>query len=324
MIQKKLRLPLSILFVTLALYSCVLIPFLEYLINDIVLRDMIWIDLLDLLSRHFEIIGSILLLEFLIFILYRYSLRDGKPLFLIAVGALVFKYITTIVTYSIAFGSLDLTGGLTPYLVSFLLELVIAAAVVFFAAQLILPIKRERTVKQAAAKTLGREFDEQDPCYPFERVFSWKNPVLKTTLLSVLTVFLFQSIAFMISFISGAPMQASDIPVMLIYEVILVLVPCAYSYFLARLFFQALYEEKQPRITKKDPRTVCGDLFYVEYQTYFLMVSVASSTGMEAVMNTLTSCLASSASISLRRTSKAATLPLQILKELSINRSVTS
>ena len=31
-----------------------------------------------------------------------------------AAGELVFKYATTILTYSVAFGSLDLTGGLTP------------------------------------------------------------------------------------------------------------------------------------------------------------------------------------------------------------------
>lgn len=238
MIRKKLRLPIVILFATVGIYACVLIPLLQFLINDVVLRNTPLIDLLDLLSRHFEIVGTVLLLELLIFAVCRYSLKDAKSLLIVATCALCFKYVGTVITYSIAFGSLDLTGGLTPYLVSFLLELTIAAAAVLCAKQLITPVKNAHLARQNAAKTLGRDFDEPDPCYPFARLFSWKNPVLKVTILCILTVFLVQSAAFVISFVSGAPMQGSDIPVLLIYEVVLILLPCAYSYFIARLFFK--------------------------------------------------------------------------------------
>ncbi len=237
MITKKLRLPIVILFLCVGLYACVLIPLLQYLINDIVLRSTLLLDALDLLSRHLEILGNILLLEFLIFVVYRYPLSRAKKLFAIAAGVLGFKYFAAVLSYSIAFGSLDLTGGLTSYVVSLGLELLLAAATVFVSARLIAPKKEAYLARRAAAATLERDFGEQDPCYPFTALFSRRNPVLLMTLFNVLAVFVLQTLAFVVSFVSGAPMQASDIPVMLIYEVVLILVPCAYSYFLARLFF---------------------------------------------------------------------------------------
>ena len=238
MIPKRLRLPLAILFTTLGLYACVLIPLLQYLINDIVLRDMLWLDALDLLSRHFEIVGSVLWLELLVFAVYRYSLKDAKSLLILAACALGFKYLATVIAYSVMLGSLDLTGGLTPYLVSFLLELAIAALILMFCTRTISPVKEAYLARESAARTLQRSFTEENPCYPFRHIFSWRNPVLRMTLLCTLTVFLFQSVAFVISFVSGAPMQAEDIPVLFIYEGLLIALPCAYSYFLARLFFK--------------------------------------------------------------------------------------
>ena len=238
MIRKRLRLPILILFATVALYACVLIPLLQYLINDVVLSTMLVFDALDLLSRHLEIVASILLLEFLVFAVYRYRLSGARQPLILAACVLGFKYLAAVVTYSIAFGSLDLTGGLTPYLVSLLLELALAIVILFFSVQTITPIQSAFLARRAAAETLQREFGEQDPCYPFPRLFSWKNPVLRMTFVCVLAVFVLQSTAFIISFVSGAPMQAGDIPVMLAYEAVLILLPCAYSYFIAIPFFK--------------------------------------------------------------------------------------
>ncbi len=252
MTLKRLRLPIAILFATMALYACVLIPLLQYLINDVVLRSTLWLDALDLLSRHIEIVGSILLLEFLIFAVYRCSRKELRSLLIPAAGALGFKYLASVIAYSVLFGSLDLTGGLTPYLVSFLLELLLAAATVLLSARLISPVKDTYAARKAAAKTLQQELDEKDPCYPFESLFPRKNPVLKMTLLCVLAVFLLQSGAFVISFVSGAPMQSSDIPVLFIYEGMLILLPCAYSYFLARLFFRLCMKKSNRPLPPED------------------------------------------------------------------------
>ena len=57
---------------------------------------------------------------------------------------------------------------------------------------------------------------------------------------------------------------------------------------------------------------------------YLLMVAVASSTGIEAVRNTFTSCLPRRAARFSSIASNAGMLPPQILRVLSTNRSVTS
>ena len=238
MISKKLRLPILILFVTIGIYACVIIPLLQYLGNDVVLRDTPWFDTVDLLSYHFEIVGSILLLELLVFAVYRYSFRDAKSLVFLAACALGFKYLAAVIAYSVMFGSLDLTGGLTPYLVSLLLEVAIAVFVLLLCTRTISPVKEAYLARESAARMLQCSFTEENPCYPFRHIFSWKNPILRITLVCALTVFFFQSAAFVISFVSGAPMQAKDIPVLFIYEGLLIALPCAYSYFLARLFFK--------------------------------------------------------------------------------------
>ena len=117
-----LRWPAVILFVILALYGCVLVPLYQYLITDIVLQDTLWLDLVDLLFQYTEMIGNVILLTLLIFGVYRYRLRGSKNVLIIGGCAILFKYVATIIAISIEFGSLDLTGSLTPYLFSILLE----------------------------------------------------------------------------------------------------------------------------------------------------------------------------------------------------------
>ena len=244
MSKKALRLPLILVFAVIALYSCVLVPLLQYVGSDIVLSSTLWLDFLDLLSHHAEIVGGILVLEFLIFVLYRYTLTRAKALLFVIAGAILFKYAAAIIAYSVVFGSLDLTGSLSGYAVALALEFLIAALVLLLSVRSITPAQAQFEAR-AAAKALGRDFEEKDPCYPFERPLSWKNPVLRTTLLATLAVFVAQSAAFVISFVTGAPMQGADVPVLLVYELLLILLPCAYSYFLAVLFFKFCKKQDQ-------------------------------------------------------------------------------
>lgn len=250
MFKKALCYPLILVFAVIALYSCFLIPLTQHVASDIVLSSTLWLDFLDLASHHAEIVGGILLLELLIFAVYRYTLSGAKKLLAIAAGAILFKYVAAIIAHSVVFGSLDLTGGLSGYVVALALEFAIAALVLVLCTLTVTPAQKQFEARAAAAKTLNRTFDEQDPCYPFARPFGWKNPVLKATLLATLTVCLVQSAAFVISFITGAPMQSSDIPVLLIYELLLILLPCFYSYFIAVFFFKfcAKQSEKHSRL----------------------------------------------------------------------------
>ncbi|MBE6629792.1 MAG: hypothetical protein E7624_02960 [Ruminococcaceae bacterium] len=234
-----LFLPVLLIFLILALHGLLLAPLYQYLITDIVLQDTLWLDLVDLLFQHVETIGNVILLTFLIFAVYRYRLRRAKPLFFIGGGAILFKYFATILAISIEYGSLDLTGGLTPYLFAFLLELGIAALVVFLAHRAIPPVQDDYLARYNAAKTLQKPFAESDPCYPFKKVFSWKNPIQRTMMLSILVIVLWRLAAALVSeFTYGVMLKPGDVPVILFYWLILIFLPAFYSYFLGLLFFK--------------------------------------------------------------------------------------
>lgn len=252
MSKKALQFPLVLLFATIALYSIVLVPLLQYVGSDIVLSSTLWLDFLDLVSHHAEIVAGIIILEFLIFATYCAPLSRAKKLIGIAAGAILFKYTTAIIAHSIVFGSLDLTGGLGGYVVALLLEFAIAGLILFLGARSIQPVQQQYAARAAAAKTLGQDFGEKNPCYPFECPLSFKNPILRTTFFAVLAVFLAQSAAFVVSFVTGAPMLSSDVPVLLIYEALLILIPCVYSYFLALLFFKFCVKQSKKSIAPCD------------------------------------------------------------------------
>lgn len=237
--QNALRLPILILFLCLALHACVLAPLYQYLITDIVLQDTLWLDLVDLLFQYVETIGSAILLTFLIFGIYRYRLRGAKSILVSAGVAILFKYFATIIAVSTEFGSLDLTGGLTPYLFSLLLEFAIAALVVYLSYRWITPAQDAYMARCRAAQTLNRSFEEPDPCYPFSKVISTENPVQRTLLSAIAVIVAWRLIAALISeFTYGVMLKPGDVPVILFYWILMIFIPGICSYFLGLLFFK--------------------------------------------------------------------------------------
>ena len=184
-------------------------------------------------------IGNVILLTLLIFGVYRYRLRGSKNVLIISGCAILFKYVATIIAISIEFGSLDLTGSLTPYLFSILLEFGIAALVVYLSARWITPAQDEYLARLHAAKVLNRPLEQSDPCSPFLKPVSLKNPIQKTLLVSIATVVAWRLIAALVSeFTYGVMLKPGDVPVILIYWVILIFIPAILSYFLALPFFK--------------------------------------------------------------------------------------
>ena len=213
--RSSLRLPAAWLFGIFALYGCVLAPLYQYLISDILLQDTLWLDLVDLLFQHTEIYGDALLLGFLIGAVYRYGVREARPMLLLGLGALAFKYLATVIAISILYGSVDLTGGLTGYLFAFLLEAAIAALAVLLTQKLALPTRTDGEI-------------------PARPLFSVSDRIKATVLYSVLAVLASRLIAEVISEISFAyAWSPSDIPVMLLYWLIMILIPSFIAYFIA-------------------------------------------------------------------------------------------
>jgi hypothetical protein len=243
--KNALRLPCIVLFSLLVLYSCVLIPLYQFLITDAVWMNSILLDIVDLLCQHVETLGSVALLTLVLFGIYRYRLHGAKQILLIALGALCFKYIAAVIAVSIEFGSIDLTGGLTGFLVAFLIELSILALTAYLAHKLVTSLQVEQEAKKAAAVALDRPFEEKT-LYPFQKCFSLKNPLQRILFIGILTVALWRLAAAVISeFAYGVLLQPGDVPVILFYWFILILLPAFYSYFLSLLFFKLCVKQEE-------------------------------------------------------------------------------
>lgn len=245
MSKNALRIPATILFSLLALYSCILIPLYQFLITDVVLMNSIWLDVVDLLCQHIETVGTVALVCFALFGVYRCGFRDAKNVLLLTGGALLFKYIAAIIAVSIEMGSLDLTGGLSGFIVAFLIEAAIIILAVLLCIYLVNPRKEAYEAKKAAAHTLGQSFAEE-PIYPFQRIFSLKNPLQRVLFIGILNIVLWRLAAAIISeFTYGVLLQPGDVPVILFYWVILILLPAFYSYFLSLLFFKLCHKKAE-------------------------------------------------------------------------------
>lgn len=244
MSKNTLRLPSIILFSIVALYSCVLTPLREYLATDFVLCDSIWFAIVDLCWMHLNVIASISLLIFVVFGIYRYRLRGSKPVLLITLAALLLKYVAAIVSISIEYGSLDLTGGLVAFLVNFLIELALIALIIYLTHRSVSSYQLQYEEKLAAAKKLERPFEAQ-PIYPFQRVFSLKNPLQRIFFICILTVALTQILADIPQTFQFGIFGVADILVALASWIVLILLPAFYSYFLSLTFFKLCDKQAQ-------------------------------------------------------------------------------
>ena len=234
--KKLLRLPALVTFGIFALYGCVLAPLYQYIIFDTVLMDTLLLDVVDLLFRYAEILGGAVLLGFLSYAIYRYGLRGARPMLLLSLGAIGFKFLSTMISISIVDGSINLVGGLTEYLVAFLLDALLIGICVLLSVHTVLPAVRRHRECVAAAKVLDTSYEEGDGCYPFQKLFQYKNPLQRTVFWSVLLMVLWQSAAFFIDFFSyPAPIDAIDLVVLGIYWIVLILLPGALGYLLSIL-----------------------------------------------------------------------------------------
>ena len=243
--KKELSLAALVTFGIYAVYACVLAPLYQYLISDFVLRDTLWLDLVDLLFQHAEYYGFAAVLAFIAFSLYRYGLHDARPMLLLCGSAIAFKYLGTVVAISLINGSVNLTGGLVEYLTAFLLELGLAAIGLLIATRLILPVAQSYRDRVRAANILHKTLNECDPCYPLSGLFSRKNPVQRTLFWSMLIFVGWRLAAFVISDLSyGIAPTLADIPVMLLYWAILIFLPGFLGYLLSLGIFRSLAAHK--------------------------------------------------------------------------------
>lgn len=250
-----LKMTALLVFTTLSLYSLVFVPLYEIIACDVMLMNSLWFDAVDLLMRWTEILGLVLMLAFLMIGVYRAGdARNSAPLYYLLGGALLFKYVAAIAALSVVHGSLDFTLDYSGYAVSLLLELLPCLAVVLLTHRYTVRDLEARSAKARAAKLLGEDTKEDASPLPFKRLFCRQSPLQGIAYLGVGMVALEHLVAFILSEIAftmlGASFSASDLPITLLYCLLLVLLPAFLGYI---VFFYTvrLVTRKCPPPTEK-------------------------------------------------------------------------
>ena len=235
--RKALRLSALVIFGIYAIYGCVLAPLYQFLSTDIILSDTIWWDIVDFFFNLFEILGIAASFGFLIHGIYQYGIKKCRPLYILIGGALLFKYVSSIVAVSIVGGSLDLTADFGSYAVSLLLEIAELSLVIFLSHQWISLFQSENQRMKNAAATLGQEFTPRGEFFPFCKPFNGNNLLQKTALWGMIAVTALRLVSYVIGEIAfslvGYGFSAKDIPIILLYAVLLVFLPCFLGYLLS-------------------------------------------------------------------------------------------
>lgn len=236
------------LFPIMALYSLVLVPSFEVIACDIMLMNTLLLDTVDLLMQWVEILALVLILSFLLVGVARAkALTDCHNLFLLLGGALLFKYIGAILALSVVHGAFDATLDYGSYIVSLLLELVPCFILTWLVRRRVEADATQKKAVTRAAAVLGEPLPEKAENLPFTALFDRKNPLQRITyiVLGILTAI--RAAAFIASEIAytmlGFAFRASDLPIMLLYFFLLVLLPSFIGYLL--LFVTVKFAEKR-------------------------------------------------------------------------------
>jgi hypothetical protein len=233
---------LILLLALLALYSCVLVPAYQIIASDLVLMDTLWFDAVDLLLQWAEIAGSGALFAFAVFGAVRGGRQELKRMLLILGGALLFKYVAAILAISIVYGTIDFTYNYGGYIAAFLIEAGLLGALLYFSCRLSEQHQAKNRATKNAAATLGIAAQQEPPLLPFTAFFERKNPLQRIVMLAMgvytalrLATFIISDIAFSVA---GVLFTAADIPVMLLYWLILILIPCFLTYLMICLLLR--------------------------------------------------------------------------------------
>ena len=219
------------------LYALILVPAFEIIACDIMLMNTLLFDVVDLLMQWVEIFALALILAFLLMGVARAtSLSDCRTLFYLLGGALVFKYVGAILALSVVHGSFDVTSDYGSYAISLFLELLPCALLVWLTHRHQAADAAQKKALNRAAKTLGETLPKEKSLLPFAALFDRTNPLQRIAYIALGVLTAIRALAFIASEIAytmlGYIPSASDLPVMLLYFLLLVLIPCFIGYLL--------------------------------------------------------------------------------------------
>lgn len=240
--KPSLRWPALCLFACYALYGALLVPLYHAFFADAVLQSTVWFDLIDGAEQWLEIIGLALCFGFLIDGIHRFSPGTCRALFALVGGALLCKYVLSFVSLLLWHRVPVSLSGVGSSAVSLFIELLLCAVVTVLA---VLRIPRAVAAQKARAKaagTLGEAEESPAALLPFRRPFARRNVLQTTALFAMLTVAVIRIILWVIDDVTlslyGFAFTPADIPVTLLYWLLLILLPAAGGYFVILFILQ--------------------------------------------------------------------------------------
>lgn len=241
--KKSLRLPALLIFGIYTLYSCVLMPLENYIFADILLFQTVWGDIIDVLCHLFEVLGIAAILGAVIYARYCYPLHKIRPILILCGGALLYKYAASVIAVGISGGMFYFPEDLYSILLSLLIEMALIAFTLLLCHRLLTDANNREMELSKASATVGKEFTPTGDLVSFGRPFSRTNPLLRSAFWGMIAVLILRTVSYIIEEIAftaaGATFTASDIPVLLIYWLLLFAIPCVGGYFLA-LYYMPL------------------------------------------------------------------------------------
>ncbi len=240
--KPSLLLPAAVLFGVYAIYGAGLVPLCRVFLTDAVLRQTLWLDLIDGAQQWLEIVGLALCCGFLIDGIRRFAVRACRMLFLLVGGALLFKYVLSLASLALFLGEPLALGDVGSSALSLVIELAFCAVIAVLAATRIPRAAAAQKARQKAAETLDEADNAPSPLLPFKRPFARDNVLQTTALLAMILLAVIRVLLWIVDEITaslyGYPFTAADIPVTLLYWFLLILLPAAIGYFLILLILQ--------------------------------------------------------------------------------------
>ena len=234
--------PAVTLFVCYAVYGAALVPLYNFFYADVVLQNTFWFDLIDGVQQWLEIVGLSLCFGFLIDGVYRFTIRACRALYLLVGGALLFKYAASHGALILFLNEPLTFDGVVGSAVSLCIELVLCAVVVLLAALRIPRAVAAQKARAKAAGTIGEAMNVPAPLLPFKRPFARDNVLQTTALLVMILLAVIRILLWVVNDVAfalfGLAFTAADIPVTLLYWLVLILVPAALGYFLILFILQ--------------------------------------------------------------------------------------
>ena len=253
-----LRLPAILIFGIYTLYSGVLMPLSNYIFSDALLLKTVLGDLIDILSHWFEILGIAAILGTVIYARYRYPLHQLHPVLILCGGALLYKYVVAVVAVGLMGGMFYFPEDLYAILISLLIESAQIAFTLLLSHRLLTAFRDREAALSKASVTLGQEYTPADEPISFKRPLSRQNPLLRSAFWGMIVVLILNSFSFVMDEIAftaaGVTFTASDIPVLLIYWLLLFVIPCVGGYLLA-IYFPPFVKRMEARQEKKKAST---------------------------------------------------------------------